>query len=129
MTFALSPAARPSLYQGATFFTLQRGVDAYTTLRTGDTVMGTCGDAKVEAVIDNLQIGPLGQFFQQGVSHASTFGRGYDVRSLVDAIEDKKDAKSVDPRTIYTSVNLRIVTVSDPAIPVPTMPNMPAPVV
>ena len=118
--FAFPESQRPHLYVGLTFFELHRGVEPYTSLRNGAVVTGKAGTADVSAVIDSVQLGPLGQFLQQGHPHVSNVGKPFDVRALVDAVEAKsstgaKDAKVVDPREIYTAVYLRVTEIVEPA--------------
>ncbi|TXN08943.1 hypothetical protein FV222_00285 [Methylobacterium sp. WL103] len=103
---------------GMSFFEVFLGADTYASTRTGDAVKVTTADGDVDATVQSVQIGPLGQFLGQGVPHVSNLGRAHDVRSMCDAIEKrypaskKANKEALDPRTLYTAVIV--------AIPAPT---------
>ncbi|MCP1540128.1 hypothetical protein [Methylorubrum extorquens] len=125
MDINLPNANSSAVQNGMGFFELFLGIDAYSANRVGDTVKITTKDGTVEGSVSSVTIGPMGQFLGMGAPHVSAIGRAPDVRTTVDALEERYPAKvkgnekALDPRTIYTAVYVSVPYVSPGMIPTP----------
>ncbi len=114
MDLQLPANAVPFLYAGTTFFDLFPGTSVYGEARAGQELTVKAGDADVTVRVDNIQIGPFGQFLAPNHPHIAHIGRAHDVRAIVDHVENANpdDPKVLDPRAIYTAVFFNVVSVA-----------------
>lgn len=118
MKITLSTVTKSALPAGRVFMVLDRGPDAYCNLRAGNSLDLVVDDGTVTGTVVGVSVGPLCNHFNPAQlgqpAHYAVVpqpnGMPGDVRDMVDALEKQfpKDAKAIDPRTIYSAVQVQL---------------------
>lgn len=121
---SVSDVSLADLPRGTGFQVLAKGSEIYCLgLRTGAPVTLVAKDGEIDVnIAQSVMIGPLANFINTGsmgmTSHYAS-KQGRDPLGMFDSLEAvyPKDAKAVDPRTIYTAITLEAIPYATVAMP------------